>query len=43
MKRLFVETVSTTSISKKGKEIDLRYFDYLNEANTKQMKLEILQ
>ena len=43
MKRLFVETVSTTSIRKKGKEIDLRYFDYLNEAKTKQMKLEIPQ
>ena len=43
MKRLFVETVSTTSIKKKGSEIDLRYFDYLNEAKTKQMKLEIQQ
>lgn len=41
MKRLFVETVSTTSIHKFGNTIDLKYFDYLNPANTGQKKLEI--
>lgn len=41
MKRLFVETVSTTSIHKFGNTIDLKYFDYLNAANTGQKKLEI--
>ncbi len=41
MKRLFVETVSTTVIEKKNDVLELHYLDYLNEANTMQMKLGI--
>lgn len=43
MKRLFVETVSTTSIYKTKNEIELFYIDYLKASKTKQMKLRIPQ
>ncbi|MAD96205.1 MAG: hypothetical protein CMB99_02660 [Flavobacteriaceae bacterium] len=41
MKRPFVETVSTTVIEKNENGLELHYLDYLNEANTMQMKLGI--